>query len=219
MDRATNEAEKRLAGVKAAELVEDGMAVGLGTGSTVSFFLRALAERGLDVRCVATSHATESAALELGLRVESFAGAGALPRLDIAVDGADQVTPDGWLVKGGGAAHTREKAVATASDRFVVIVSSDKLVDRLGPPVPLELLEYGLAATLHRLGTAVLRDAARSPDGGVIADYVGEFDDPEELSAFLSGTVGVIEHGIFPPSLVTEVIVANGGVVETHTVS
>lgn len=219
MDRATNEAEKRLAGVKAAELVEDGMAVGLGTGSTVSFFLRALAERGLDVRCVATSHATESAALELGLRVESFAGAGALPRLDIAVDGADQVTPDGWLVKGGGAAHTREKAVATASDRFVVIVSSDKLVDRLGPPVPLELLEYGLAATLHRLGAAVLRDAARSPDGGVIADYVGEFDDPEELSAFLSGTVGVIEHGIFPPSLVTEVIVANGGVVETRTVS
>lgn len=219
MDRATNEAEKRLAGVKAAELVEDGMAVGLGTGSTVSFFLRALAERGLDVRCVATSHATESAALELGLRVESFAGAGALPRLDIAVDGADQVTPDGWLVKGGGAAHTREKAVATASDRFVVIVSSDKLVERLGPPVPLELLEYGLAATLHRLGTAVLRDAARSPDGGVIADYVGEFDDPEELSAFLSGTVGVIEHGIFPPSLVTEVIVANGGVVETRTVS
>ncbi len=219
MDWATNEAEKRLAGVKAAELVEDGMAVGLGTGSTVSFFLRALAERGLDVRCVATSHATESAALELGLRVESFAGAGALPRLDIAVDGADQVTPDGWLVKGGGAAHTREKAVATASDRFVVIVSSDKLVDRLGPPVPLELLEYGLAATLHRLGTAVLRDAARSPDGGVIADYVGEFDDPEELSAFLSGTVGVIEHGIFPPSLVTEVIVANGGVVETRTVS
>lgn len=218
MDRATNEAEKRLAGVKAAELVEDGMAVGLGTGSTVSFFLRALAERGLDVRCVATSHATESAALELGLRVESFAGAGALPRLDIAVDGADQVTPDGWLVKGGGAAHTREKAVAMASDRFVVIVSSDKLVERLGPPVPLELLEFGLAATLHRLGAAVLRDAARSPDGGVIADYVGEFDDPEELSAFLSGTVGVIEHGIFPPSLVTEVIVANGGVVETRSV-
>lgn len=219
MDRATNEAEKRLAGVRAAELVEDGMAVGLGTGSTVSFFLRALAERRLDVRCVATSPATETAALELGLCVESFAGAGALPRLDIAVDGADQVTPDGWLVKGGGAAHTREKAVAMASDRFVVIVSSDKLVDRLEPPVPLELLEFGLAATLRRLGAAVLRDAVRSPDGGVIADYVGEFDDPEELSAFLSGTVGVIEHGIFPRSLVTEVIVANGGVVETRTVS
>lgn len=216
MDRARNDAEKRLAATQAAGYVEDGMAVGLGTGSTVAFFLTALAERELDVRCVATSPTTERAALDLGLRVESFAGADALPRLDIAVDGADQVTPDGWLVKGGGAAHTREKAVATASDRFVVIVSSDKLVDRLSPPVPLELLEYGLAATLHWLGTVTLRDAARSPDGGVIADYTGEFDDPEELSAFLSGTIGVVEHGLFPPSLVTEVIVANGGIVETR---
>lgn len=195
------------------------MAVGLGTGSTVSFFLTALAERGVEVRCVATSPATERTALDLGLRVESFAGAGGLPRLDITVDGADQVTPDGWLVKGGGGAHTREKAVAMASDRFVVIVSSDKLVDRLEPPVPLELLEYGLAATLRRLGTVTLRDTVRSPDGGVIADYRGEFDDPEELSALLSGTVGVVEHGLFPPSIVTDVIVANGGAVETRRVS
>lgn len=218
MDRARNDAEKRLAGERAAALVADGMAVGLGTGSTVAFFLNALAERAPDVRCVATSLATEQAALRLGLRVESFAGADALPRLDISVDGADQVSPDHWLVKGGGAAHTREKAVAAASDRFVVIASSDKLVERLGPPVPLELLEYGLAATLERLGAVTLRDAARSPDGGVIADYTGEFDDPEELSALLSGTPGVVEHGIFPPSLVTEVIVANGGVVETRSV-
>lgn len=219
MDGARNDAEKRLAGRQAAEYVEDGMAVGLGTGSTVAYFLTALAERDLDVRCVATSLATERQALELGLRVEPFAGKDALPRLDIAVDGADQVSPEGWLVKGGGAAHTREKAVAAASDRFVVIVSSDKLVDRLGPPVPLELLEYGLAATLERLGAVQLRDAPRSPDGGVIADYTGVFDDPEELSAFLAGTVGVVEHGLFPPSLVTQVIVANGGVVETRTVS
>jgi ribose 5-phosphate isomerase A len=218
VDRARNDAEKRQAARQAAELVEDGMAVGLGTGSTVAYFLTALAARGLDVTCVATSPATERAALELGLRVESFAGASAQPRLDVAVDGADQVTPDGWLVKGGGAAHTREKAVAVASDRFVVIVSSDKLVDRLRPPVPLELLEYGLAATLRRLGTVELRDAARSPDGGVIADYTGEFDDPEGLSALLSGTVGVVEHGLFPPSLVSEVIVANGGAVETRSV-
>ena len=195
------------------------MAVGLGTGSTVAFFLNALAERALDVRCVATSLATEQAARDLGLRVESFAGAGALPRLDIAVDGADQVSPDHWLVKGGGAAHTREKAVAAASDRFVVIASSDKLVERLGPPVPLELLEYGLAATLRRLGAVTLRDAARSPDGGVIADWTGEFDEPEELAALLSGTAGVVEHGLFSPSLVSEVIVANGGVVETRSVA
>jgi ribose 5-phosphate isomerase A len=219
VDRARNDAEKRLVAERAAGLVEDGMAVGLGTGSTVAFFLTAVAARGLDVRCVATSPATELAALDLGLRVEPFAGADALPRLDIAVDGADQVTPDAWLVKGGGGAHTREKAVAAASDRFVVIVSSDKLVERLSPPVPLELLDYGLAATLRRLGTVRLRDAARSPDGGVIADFTGGFDDPEELSAFLSGTAGVVEHGLFPPSLVTEVVVATGGAVETRIVS
>jgi ribose 5-phosphate isomerase A len=218
VDRARNEVEKRLAGIRAAGYVEDGMSVGLGTGSTVAFFLEALAGRDLDVRCVATSPATERAALALGLRVEPFAGAGALPRLDLAVDGADQVDPDGWLVKGGGAAHTREKAVAAASDRFVVIASSDKLVDRLAPPVPLELLEYGLAATLARLGAVELREVPKSPDGGVIADFTGAFDDPEELSALLSGTVGVVEHGLFPPSLVSEVIVANGGVVETRTI-
>lgn len=218
MDRARNEVEKRLAAIRAAGYVEDGMSVGLGTGSTVAFFLEALAGRDLDVRCVATSPATERAALALGLRVEPFAGAGALPRLNLAVDGADQVDPDGWLVKGGGAAHTREKAVAAASDRFVVIASSDKLVDRLAPPVPLELLEYGLAATLARLGAVELREVPKSPDGGVIADFTGAFDDPEELSALLSGTVGVVEHGLFPPSLVSEVIVANGGVVETRTI-
>ena len=217
MDEARNEHEKRLAATRAAGYVQDGMAVGLGTGSTVAFFLAALAERDLDLRCVATSPATERAALDLGLHVESFSGVHALPRLDIAVDGADQVDPSGWLVKGGGAAHTREKAVAVASDRFVVIVSSDKLVDRLSPPVPLELLEYGLAATLERLGAVTLRDAARSPDGGVLADYTSEFDDPEELSSLLSGTVGVVEHGLFPPSLVSEVIVANLAVVETRT--
>src|SRR5262245_56260704 len=143
------------------------MTVGLGTGSTVAFLLPALAARGLDLRCVATSLATESAARDLGLRVESFAGVDAVPRLDIAVDGADQVGPSGWLVKGGGAAHTREKAVAAAAERFVVIVSSDKPVERLEAPVPLELLEFGLAATLRRLRTVELRDVPPSPDGGV----------------------------------------------------
>lgn len=218
MDVGTNDADKRLAGFRAAEYVEDGMTVGLGTGSTVAFFLGALAGRGLDVRCVATSVATERAARELGLVVESFGGPDALARLDLAVDGADQVSPDGWLVKGGGAAHTREKAVAAASDRFVVIVSSDKLVDRLRPPVPLELADYGLAATLARLESVELRDAGRSPDGGVIADYTADFDDPAELATRLEAAVGVIEHGLFPPSLVSEVIIASSGVVETRAV-
>jgi len=208
------EREKQLAAEAAAELVEDGMTVGLGTGSTVAFLLPALARRGLDLRCVSTSPATEQAARKLGMRVEPFNGAGALPRLDVAIDGADQVAPSGWLVKGGGAAHTREKAVAAAADRFVVIVSSDKLVERLLPPVPLELLEYGLGATLRRLGTVRLRDIPRSPDGGVIADFTAQFDDPEALAARLSATVGVVEHGLFSAAMVSDVVVARGEQVE-----
>jgi ribose 5-phosphate isomerase A len=206
--------EKQAAADAAAELVEDGMRVGLGTGSTVAYLLPALARRGLALRCVATSLATETAARELGLAVEPFSGADALAELDIAIDGADQVAPSGWVVKGGGAAHTREKAVAAAAARFVVIVSSDKLVDRLTPPVPLELLEFGLAATLLRLGSVELRDVSRSPDGGVIADYTGPVDDPAAVAALLSSTTGVVEHGLFPPDLLTDVIVGRGETAE-----
>ena len=215
----STDGEKRLAAEAAAELVGDGMRVGLGTGSTVAFLLPALAARSLDLVCVATSPATERIARELGLRVESFAGTDALPQLDIAIDGADQVAPDGWLVKGGGAAHTREKAVAAAADRFVVIASSEKLVEQLRPPVPLELLEFGLAGTLRRLGSVRLRDVPRSPEGGVIADYTGDFDDPAELAARLAATVGVVEHGLFSPALVSEVVIASGAQVEIRAVS
>jgi len=204
------EREKRLAAEAAATLVEDGMRVGLGTGSTVAYLLPALAARGLDLRCVSTSPATAEVARRLGMRVESFEGLGAMPRLDIAIDGADQVAPSGWLVKGGGAAHTREKAVAATADRFVVIASSNKLVERLVPPIPLELAEFGLAGTLSRLGHVRLRDVPRSPDGGVIADYLGEFDDPAELADRLSQTVGVVEHGLFPAAMVSQVVVAQG---------
>src|SRR5262245_8121565 len=125
------EDEKRSAARAAAGLIEEGMVVGLGTGSTVAHFLAALAARRLGLRCVATSPATEELARGLGLPVEGFE---ALDRLDLAVDGTDQVSPEFWLVKGGGAALTREKVVAAASDRFVVIASSDKPVDRVGPP-------------------------------------------------------------------------------------
>jgi ribose 5-phosphate isomerase A len=208
--------EKRLAAEAAAMLVEDGMAVGLGTGSTVAFLLPALAARGLALRCVATSPATESAALALGLPVEPFTGMDALARLDLAIDGADQVAPDGWVVKGGGGAHTREKAVAAAADRFVVVVSSNKLVEELAPPIPLELLEYGLPATLRRIGAVTLRDAPRSPDGGVIADYTDAVGDPRDLAAELAAEPGVVEHGLFPPELVAEVVVAIGDRVETR---
>ncbi len=154
------EREKRAAAEAAAELVEDGMAVGLGTGSTVAHLLPALAARGLGIRCVATSPATERAARELGLQVEPFDG---LDRLDIAIDGADQVAPDGWLVKGGGGAHLREKIVAAAAERFVVIVDSGKPVEELSPPVPLELSSFGLKATLRALGRGRAARCAREP--------------------------------------------------------
>jgi ribose 5-phosphate isomerase A len=205
------EDEKRLAGQAAAGLVEDGTAVGLGTGTTVVHFLRALAARALRLRCVATSLQTETIARELGLSVQPF---DELERLDLAVDGADQVAPDGWLVKGGGAAHTREKVVAAAADRFVVIVSADKLVEALGPPIPVEILAYGSAATLARLGPAELRGGPPSPDGGLIADYLGPVGDPAELATRLSATPGLVEHGLFPPELVSEVLVGRGDVVD-----
>jgi ribose 5-phosphate isomerase A len=205
------EREKQAAAEAAALLVEDGMAVGLGTGSTVAHLLPALAARGLDLRCVATSPATERAAVALGLRLEPFER---LDRLDIAIDGADQVDPAGWLVKGGGGAHTREKIVAAAAERFVVIASANKLVESLSPPVPVELLAYGITATLRRLGAVELRDAPPSPDGGLIADYLGRFGDPMECAAFLASTPGVVEHGLFAPELVSEVLVAHGSEVE-----
>jgi len=145
-----SDAEKRIAAEAAAELVEDGMTVGLGTGSTVAFLLPAIAARGLSgIRCVATSVATEQQARELGIPVEEFSE---LERLDIAIDGTDEVTPDGWLIKGGGGAHLREKIVAAAADRFVVIADSSKPVERFTWPVPLELFAFGLASTLARLG-------------------------------------------------------------------
>lgn len=209
------EDEKRLAAEAAAFLVEDGMAVGLGTGTTVDHFLAALAQRGPTIRCVATSLRTESAARELGLPVEPF---DTLERLDLAVDGADQVAPDGWLVKGGGAAHTREKVVAAAAERFVVIASSDKVVEAISAPIPVEILAYGAAATLVRIAPAELRDVPPSPDGGLIADHLGPVDDPAELAARLSSTPGVVEHGLFGPELVSELLIGRGDEVERRLV-
>ena len=209
--------EKRLAAEAAAELVESGMTVGLGTGSTVAHLLPALTRRGLtDLRCVATSVATSDQARSLGIPVEGFDSLG---RLDIAIDGTDEVTPDGWLIKGGGGALLREKIVAAAADRFVVIADSSKPVGHLRRPVPLELFAFGLASTLARLGDDVaLRPAwPASPDGGLIADYGGPgLDDPATLAARLEADPGVAAQGLFPPALVSDLFVAGGGEV-VHT--
>ena len=205
------EAEKRVAAEAAALLVEDKMKVGLGTGSTVHYLLPALAGRGLSIRCVATSPRTEDAARGLGIEVEPFE---ALDALDMTIDGADQIAPDGWLVKGGGAAHTREKIVAAAASTFVVIADSTKPVAALEAPIPLELMEFGLASTLDRLGAVKLRDLARSPDNGVIADYMGPVGDPAALAARLGATPGVVAHGLFPAEMVAVILVGEGDTVE-----
>lgn len=211
MDQDT---EKRVAAEAAALLVEDGMHVGLGTGSTVAFLLPAIAARGLDITCVATSVRTEDAARALGMKV---ANAAEVDHLDLAIDGADQIAPDWWIVKGGGAAHTREKIVASMADRFVVIADSSKTVDGLHAPVPLELLKYGLANTLRLLDDVTLRGVPDSPDGNVIADYQGDASDPVNLAAWLGSVPGVVEHGLFPPSMTSEILIGRGDAVERLT--
>jgi ribose 5-phosphate isomerase A len=201
------EREKQVAAEAAADLVEPHMTVGLGTGSTVAFLLPALARRSLHILCAATSPRTEHSARELGLRMEDFAS---IDRFDITIDGADQITPDGWLVKGGGGAHTREKILAAAADRFVVIADSSKPVKALHGPIPLELLAFGLRATLRLVAPTSLRDVPLSPDGGVIADYEGPVGEPAALAARFAATPGVVEHGLFPPDMVATVLVGRG---------
>jgi ribose 5-phosphate isomerase A len=196
----------------AAELIEDGMRVGLGTGTTVAHLLPAIAARGCKgLRYAATSPATEAAARALGLSVEDLDELG---ELDMAIDGADQIDPSGWLVKGGGGAHTREKIVAASARRFVVIASAEKSVSVLVPPVPLELVAFGAKRTLETLEPARERDVPPSPDGGVIADYFGAIGDPRELAVRLSATPGVVEHGLFEPELVSLILIAREDGVE-----
>jgi ribose 5-phosphate isomerase A len=203
---ALRERYKDLAAKAAAEMLEDGMRVGLGTGTTVAHLLPAIAERGLrGVRYVSTSPKTEQAALELGLEIEDLDQLGPL---DIAIDGADQIDPSAWLIKGGGGALTREKIVACAAKAFVVIASEDKSVSRLSPPVPLELIRFGLRSTLAALAEAKLRAGVESPDGGLIADYLGPVEDPRKLAGRLSATPGVVEHGLFAPEMVSLILIA-----------
>ena len=208
------EEEKQLAAAAAAEMVETGMRVGLGTGSTVAYLLVELARRNLKAVHVATSPRTADAARALGIVVEPF---NVLDRLDLCIDGADQISPNGWLIKGGGGAQTREKVVAASANRFIVIADSTKLVDHLHAPVPLELLAFGLESTLRLLGNTTLRDAEHSPDGGVICDYHGDVSDPATLAQWLSSTPGVIGHGLFAPGLVSEVLVGTGNTVQRST--
>jgi ribose 5-phosphate isomerase A len=209
------ELEKLAAAREAARLIEPGMLVGLGSGSTVNRLVRVLTEARPDASFVAASPSTHRAAQDGGLRVATFAA----ETVDLAIDGADQVDPNGWLIKGGGAAHTREKILAAAANRFVVIVSSDKLVERLQPPVPLELLPFGVDATISAIGHVQLRaHTPPTPDNGLIADFHGALGNPREVARRLERQPGVVEYGLFPPELVDLLIVARDGGAEVARV-
>jgi ribose 5-phosphate isomerase A len=202
---------KEVAGRHAAELVTDGMRVGLGTGSTVHFTIVALGERLPDIVCTATSTQTDELATSLGLRVVAPDEVG---HLDITVDGADEVDPWFNLTKGGGGAHTREKVVAQMSDRFVVVVDESKLVERLGPfGTPLEVLDFAPGFVVGRVrdlgATEVTTRAVRSDNGNLLMDArFGSIDDPARLMADLAAIPGLVEHGIFAGEMVERVVVA-----------
>jgi ribose 5-phosphate isomerase A len=202
---------KEVVGRQAAELVEDGMHVGLGTGSTVHWTIVALGERHPDIVCTATSERTHALATSLGLRVVSPDDVG---HLDIAVDGADEVDPACNLTKGGGGAHTREKIVAHLADRFVVVVDEHKLVPALGPfGTPVEILSFAPAVTMRWITALGASDVTTrdepSDNGNLLADaHFGTIDDPDLLAAQLNALPGVVEHGLFPASMVERVLVA-----------
>jgi ribose 5-phosphate isomerase A len=198
---------KRAAGRAAAELVEEGMTLGLGTGSTVTHFLDALAERGLQVAGVPTSEATAMRCRELGIELLD---PGEVLRLDLAVDGADELDASLTLTKGGGGALLREKVVAALAERFVVIATADKLVTRLADtfPLPVEVVPFALGPverSLAALGFTVERRTAgdgrlvRTDNGNHILDcrMPGGLEDPAVTDVTVALLPGVAETGLF----------------------
>jgi len=195
---------KRAAGQAAAELVEDGMRLGLGTGSTVAHFLDAIAARNVDVAGVPTSDATASRCRELGI---GLLDAGEVDRLDLCVDGADELTAQLSLTKGGGGALLREKVVATMSDRMVVIATTDKVVERLGDtfPLPVEVVPFAAGPVTRRLQDLGFHveprqdGQYRTDNGNLVLDawIPGGIEDPEVLDVTLAMVPGIAEHGLF----------------------
>jgi len=199
---------KRAAGYHAADMVEDGMVLGLGTGSTVFYMMERLSGRirdGLSVSGVPTSFQTAMRAREYGIPLTTLDDN---PLLDLAIDGADQVDPALFLIKGRGAAHTREKCVVSAAFRFVVVVDQAKMVPRLAGLVPVEIIPFALAPAMNQLrglgGVPRLRNGVEK-DGPVITDngnYIvdcrfDEIRNPEELEAMIDLIPGIVESGLF----------------------
>lgn len=214
---AAQDAAKQAAGRHAAELVQDGMRVGLGTGTTAHWLIVALGERaaqGLDITCTATSRRSEQLAREHGLTVVSPDEIGAL---DMALDGADEVDPAFNLIKGGGGAHLREKIVAQMAQTFVVVVDDSKLVTQLGAfGLPLEILDFAPAVVAARVTALGARSLTTRPDrsdnGNLLVDAdFGAITDPAALATELDRIPGLIEHGLFLADAVARVVVAATG--------
>jgi ribose 5-phosphate isomerase A len=217
------ETEKAAAAEAAVAAIADGMLVGLGSGSTAAHAVRAVGRRvadGLRIECVATSRATETLARSVGLAIRPFDG---IARLDLTIDGADEIDPALRAIKGGGGALLREKVVAAASDRVAIVVDSSKLVARLGAfPVPIEVLPFASAWVMRALGdlggTVTRRQAAdgttfRTDQGNVIFDTAfGPIEDAVALGAHLARVPGIVEHGLFLDEIDTVFIGRTGGV-------
>lgn len=227
----TQDEAKALVGKRAAEMVEDGMRVGLGTGSTSVMFIRALGERvtgGLKIRCVASSDASEKLGRELGMEVVSLAE---MPELEVYIDGADEVARVAGglaLIKGGGGALLREKIVASAAKRFIVVVDESKMVEKLGKfPLPVEVIKMALPlveAKLAALGLKPKQRPAKSGDGPYLTDegnYIldcacGIIEDPAKTAAEIRAIVGVVEHGLFLGMATMALVAGENGVRELH---
>lgn len=207
---------KALAAAAAVAEVRDGMLVGLGTGSTATHAIRALGARvadGLDVRGVATSRASDTLARHLGIAMLDFAD---VPRVDVTIDGADEIDPRLFAIKGAGGAMLREKVVAAASDRMVVIADGSKRVAAIGAArLPVEILPFAYASLMAALGgQAVLRTVDGGPyvtdNGNWIADCRFDLEDPARTSAWLDGIPGILGHGLFLDEVDAAYIAADG---------
>jgi ribose 5-phosphate isomerase A len=220
---------KRSASARALEFVQPGMRLGLGTGSTARHFVDLLGERvsaGLDIIAVPTSEATRAQAERLGIKLTTL---DETPALDVTVDGADEVAPDLTLIKGGGGALLREKIVATASARMIVIVDESKCVPVLGRfPLPIEIAPFGAAATRRAIEAAIVAAGCTGPaslrkaknaqvfvtDGGhwILDAHLRVIPDPRELAGRLCKVPGVMEHGLFIGTADTVIVAAAGGI-------
>ncbi len=218
------EAAKRLAGKEAAKLVNDGAVVGLGTGSTAAHAIeelgRRIREEGLSILGIPTSYQAADLARRNGIPVRTLED---VDRVNIALDGADEVDPKRDVIKGGGGAHTTEKVIDALAEFFVAMIDDSKLVNRLGEkcPVPVEVIPMALAPVMRRLeamgGNPILRAAVKK-DGPVITDQGNlivdvrfpAIEDPGDLESTLNNIPGVVENGLFV-GLVDLVIIGNRG--------